>query len=715
VPLPGRLFIVGDPKQSIYRFRRADIAQYLRAADQVGAERATLSANFRSSGPVIRWVNHVFERLIQAQPDAQPAYQPLDACRPHHLERGSVTLLGVGEHVDLGEQRSNAEDLRWREAASAADAVATALHEHWLVTDRESQELRECRPGDITVLLPARTSLAALEAALVARDIPYRAENSSVVYTTNDIRHVMLALRAADDSTDELSLIAALRSGLYGCSDVELFEWKSRGGSWSIWRPPPDALVDHPVAAAIAHVRSIAERATWCSPADLIAALVDERRLVDAVLDSPDARDVWRRIRYVVEQARAWSDAGGHGLRRYLAWARMQASESRTADTILPEHDYDAVRIMTIHAAKGLEFPITVVSGLTTEPAGRAAHSVVWHNGTWTIASKQGDEVYDEFKPIDEQMSDAERRRLLYVACTRAIDHLVVSLHRVPPKSAVAEGRMPSAMLLAANGAADAEAGARELSANPGGFTLPRVAPDELEWNDVATWEAERARALRDANRRLTVSATRLAEDLVWYDPGAAGDEGLRKDAVDLELPPWQRGRYGTAVGRAVHGTLQFCDLAGGHDIDDLAAAQCAAEGIIGLEASVSALARSALAAPAVRAALVAEHHRELFVAAPIGERVLEGYVDLLVRTERGYVIVDYKTDAWRQGTDRAERIARYRRQLAAYGVALEHVTGEPIVGGVLVHCRTDGDAEQIELEQWSEAIGEIRDAVAAA
>jgi ATP-dependent helicase/nuclease subunit A len=712
VPLPGRLFIVGDPKQSIYRFRRADIAQYLRAAAQVGADHATLSANFRSSAPVIRWVNHVFARLIQAQPDAQPSYQPLDPCRPHHLEHGSVTLLGVDEHADLGEQRSNAEDLRWREASSAADAVATALHERWLVTDAESHELRECRPGDITILLPARTSLAALESALVARDIPYRAENSSVVYTTTEIRHLMLALRAADDSTDELALIAALRSGLYGCSDVELFEWKSRGGAWSIWRQPPDALADHPVGAAIAHVRSLAERATWRSPADLIAALVDERRLADAVLDSPDARDVWRRIRYVIEQARAWSDAGGHGLRRYLAWARMQGSESRTADTILPEHDYDAVRIMTVHAAKGLEFPITVVSGLTTEPAGRPAHSVVWHNSTWTIASKQGDEIYDDFKPIDEQMSDAERRRLLYVACTRAIDHLVVSLHRVPPRSSPAESRMPSAKLLAEHGAADEEAGARQLTANPGAFTLPRVAPEELEWNDVALWQAERERALRTAGRRLSVSATRLAEDLVLYDPGAAADEGLRKDTVDLELPPWQRGRYGTAVGRAVHGTLQFCDLATGGDIDALAAAQCAAEGIIGLEASVASLARSALAAPAVRAALTSEHHRELFVAAPIGDRVLEGYVDLLVRTEGGYMIVDYKTDAWRQGADRAERIARYRRQLAAYALALEHVTGEPIVSGVLVHCRTEGDAEQIALDGWSDAISELRDAI---
>ncbi|HZI44189.1 MAG TPA: PD-(D/E)XK nuclease family protein, partial [Ilumatobacter sp.] len=296
------------------------------------------------------------------------------------------------------------------------------------------------------------------------------------------------------------------------------------------------------------------------------------------------------------------------------------------------------------------------------------------------------------------------------------IDHLVVSLHRVPAKSPVAENRMPSAVLLATTGAADVEAGAHELVANAGGFSLQRVAPDDLEWNDVVAWGAERERALRVAGRRLTVSATRLAEDLAeqlaWYDPGAATDEGLRKDAVDLELPPWQRGRYGTAVGRAVHGTLQFCDLEHGHDIDALADAQCAAEGIIGLEASVAALARSALSAPAVRAAMSAEHHRELFVAAPIGDRVLEGYVDLLVRTDDGYVIVDYKTDAWRQGSDRAERIARYRRQLAAYAVALEHVIGEPIVGGVLVHCRTSGDAEQIELDDWAEAIADLRQAL---
>ena len=249
---------------------------------------------------------------------------------------------------------------------------------------------------------------------------------------------------------------------------------------------------------------------------------------------------------------------------------------------------------------------------------------------------------------------------------------------------------------------------------NPGGFVVERPVPDELRVGRPSPSGPQRASGRSAcAGRRLTVSATRLADDLgAWVDPGERDDEGLRKEPVDLELPPWQRGRYGTAVGRAVHGTLQFCDLVTGADIAALAAAQCAAEGIIGLEPTVESLARSALGRPRGAVATTAEHHRELFVAATVGDRVLEGYVDLLVRTPDGYVIVDYKTDAWRRGADRGERIARYRRQLAAYGLALERIVGEPVVGGVLVHCRTDGPAEEIPLTAWPEALAELRAAM---
>jgi ATP-dependent helicase/nuclease subunit A len=752
VPVPGRLFIVGDPKQSIYRFRRADIGQYLAAADQVGADRLTLSANFRSSRAVIEFVNDVFARLITFTPQAQPAFGALDACRrPELLAHGSVVVLGdeifepgtSGTAMVDDDEMGDADALRAAEASDIVSTITTALSEGWPVHDEATGGLRPCRPGDICILLPTRISLPALERELRSAAVDYRAENSSVVYATTEVRDLLLTLRAADDPTDALALVASLRSPLYGCSDVELWEWADGGGSWNLRAEAPELLADHPVAAALGHVRSIAERIGWTSPADLFAAVADERRVFDLALTRRDARDVWRRLRYVAEQARAWSDAGGHGVRRYLHWAALQASESRVADTILPEHDHDAVRVMTIHAAKGLEFPITVVAGLTTKPRRSQTAGVVWANGSWMLVGRGDEGVFVDHQPIDEQMSDAERRRLLYVACTRAVDHLVVSTHRLPLAKNNAdgadEGRLTSAELMWRAGASSPSSGAvvRRFDRRPPRDPEPAAEALTLDWADAGEWTAERRRVLRAASRRTAVAATRLAQELEPHHPSApsgpatdiadadsvavalAGteavsdadaDAGLDKFPVNVELPPWQRGRYGTSIGRAVHGVLQFCDLDHGRDIDTLAMAQCAAEGVIGLEAQVAALAKSALRAPIVRSVVDgAPHWRELFVAAPVGDRVVEGYIDLLVRTDAGLVIVDYKTDQWSGPVQTTERLDRYRIQLAAYGAALESAIDEPVVGGVLIRCVPHGDADEITVRDWPQAIDEVR------
>jgi len=159
LPLPGRLTVVGDPKQSIYRFRRADIAQFLQAKDQIGAERATLSANFRSASPVIEWVNETMGRLIQYEADVQPAYQPLVAARQGGHQHGTVTVLGAQAHNNL--PRAAAELLREEEAADVAAIVVQALADGWPVW--RAGALRPCEPGDITILLPSRLSLPALQ------------------------------------------------------------------------------------------------------------------------------------------------------------------------------------------------------------------------------------------------------------------------------------------------------------------------------------------------------------------------------------------------------------------------------------------------------------------------------------------------------------------------------------------------------------------------
>ncbi len=694
LPLAGRLTVVGDPKQSIYRFRRADIAQFLRARDQIGAERATLSANFRSAAPVIDWVNHTMGNLILAEPDVQPAYEPLIAARTGGHSHGTVTVLGAAPHLDL--PRAAAEVMREREADDVAATVVQALAHQWPVW--RDGALHPCRPGDITILLPSRLSLPALQVALAAHDVPYRAENSSLVYAAPEVRALMLALRAADDPTDELAIVSALRTPLFGCSDRHLYEWKVAHGQRWRWPDPatlPPELHDHPVAVGLTCLAEVAARVPYSTPSQLLGWLVQERCVMELALAQRDSRDVWRRVRFVIDQARAWSEAGGHGVRRYLLWTRLQGDEGRfVAETVLPETDHDVVRIMTIHAAKGLEFPIAIVSGLTARPMGARGRRVVWPAQTWAL-SDMLDPTYEQFAPVDEQMSDAERRRLLYVACTRAMDHLVVSLHRGERTTGSAAEQL-----------AQACEGAVQRPFERTDAVLPAVArvADELPWADEATWFATWQADLDRAGRPAALSATALAGHLA-----APADVGLRKDPVDLDLPPWQRGRYGTAVGRAVHAVLQYADLRTGSNLAGLAAAQAAAEGVLGYERTIERLARSALQAPIVAESVHQPHWRELFVATEVGGTVVEGYIDLLVRhPEHGLLIVDYKTDQVPEGAERTERLHRYGTQLAAYGLALEQLLGEPVVGGVLVMCRASGPADQVMIEQWAQRQAEL-------
>ena len=712
-PVAGRLTVVGDPKQSIYRFRRADIAQFLRAREQIGAQRATLSANFRSAAPVIEWVNTTMSKLITAEPDVQPEYEPLLAARNGAVAdgnaHGTVTVLGAEAHLDLG--RAAAEQLREREAADVAAVVVQALARGWPVW-RDGANHR-CRPGDITILIPSRLSLPALQVALAERQVPFRAENSSLVYSAPEVRALMLALRAADDPTDELAIVAAMRTPLFGCSDRHLYEWKvthAQFWSWHHLRDLDPSLATHPVARGLQCLSELAERIRYSTPSQLLSWLVHERCVMELALAQRDVRDVWRRVRFVIDQARAWSEAGGHGVRRYLLWTRLQGDEGRfVADTVLPETDHDVVRIMTIHAAKGLEFPVTVVSGLTSRPQSTKGRRVVWPPGTWAL-SEPDDPTYEQFAPVDEQMSDAERRRLLYVACTRAMDHLIVSLHR----------NGAGATTSAAAELAEASNGANHRPFRPGDEILPVVdhREHELPWADEAAWAATWRADLQTASAPAALSATTLATRLAppTQAERVAADDGVQKDPVDLDLPPWQRGRYGTAIGRAVHAVLQFADLRTGADIASLAAAQAAAEGVLGRESTIERLARSALRARIVEEGVRAAHWRELFVATQVGPTVVEGYIDLLVRhPTRGLVVVDYKTDQVRPGVERAERVQRYATQLAAYGLALEQLLGEPVAGGVLVMCRTDGAAEEVDIPDWSALCASLRERLGSA
>ncbi|HEX9991708.1 MAG TPA: UvrD-helicase domain-containing protein, partial [Acidimicrobiales bacterium] len=508
--VPGKLFLVGDPKQSIYRFRRADIALYDRAAIRFNGGLVRLSRNFRTVPSVLAWVNRAFGSIIgEGEPGAQPAYVDLEPSREEVLDgEGGPAVAVVGGPLD----GASMGVVREHEAAAVAGLVRRMRDEGWPVL--EDDRPRPLTFADVALLVPTRTPLGAIERALDAADVPYRIESRSLVFATDEVRELLAVLEAVDDPGDAVAVVAALRSLGFACADDELAEWRAAGGSWDPRRDPPEGLpADHPVAAALADLAALHERRWWEPVPDLVARVVRERRLVELTTAHPRPRDHWRRLRFLVDQARAWAERGGLSLGGFLAWARRQADEdARVLEVVAPEGDDDAVRILTVHGAKGLEFPAVVLAGLGGAVDTRSA-TVLWGDGGPEVAvgAKDANRFetpgYDDHRLTEARMEELEGHRLLYVAATRARDHLVVSLFHKPTNGA----RRSAAELL--SGLCTDETGCRRLDPAPATAaplappsTSPPAAPDR------GPWTAATAAAVARSHLPPTVVATALTD-----------------------------------------------------------------------------------------------------------------------------------------------------------------------------------------------------------
>jgi ATP-dependent exoDNAse (exonuclease V) beta subunit len=288
--------------------------------------------------------------------------------------------------------------------------------------------------------------------------------------------------------------------------------------------------------------------------------------------------------------------------------------------------------------------------------------------------------------------------RLLYVAATRARDHLLVSLHHKRTD------RLDTHAALLCERGAEAPAAALDLAGaaevappTPPNGREPAEAPGDRD-----AWIAARADLLARAGRPATIAATTLAQD------DATGDPGLAKDEPGDDRPAWRRGRAGTSVGRAVHAVLQTVDLATGDGLDATARAQALAEGIPQREAEIRALARSVLQSGTVRSAVAGGRYwREVPVAAVVDGVTVEGFVDLLVETLEGLVVVDYKTDQTPTDADLDAAMGRYRTQGAAYALALERALGTPVARCLFVFARRRGAVER-EVDDLPAAVAAV-------
>lgn len=675
---PGQLFFVGDPKQSIYRFRRADVALYTAVRDTIpDAQRPQLVQNFRSRPGILAVVNHSLRQLMD-QSAGQVPYVDLQAQRaPAVGDPGADVLLLGGPHV------TDIAGVRVVEAAHVASACRQAAA-HWHV-----DKGRAAKYSDIAILVPTRTSLSELERALQRADVPYRIESRSLIWDTDIVRELLAMIEAIADPGDGVAVVTALRSAAFGCTDNDLLAWSRAGGTWDY---RAQAAADSPVATAMGQLSALHDRRWWVPANQIIDDLIRDRRMVELTMGLPRPRDHWRRLRFVADQCRAFLDAGGSGLSEFARWARQQAERGADAiETVVNEPDDDAVRILTIHAAKGMEFPITILSGLNVDETLRV--NTLWDGGRVEVRLKGFETAgWAAAREKEKELFEAELVRLLYVAATRAMDHLVVSLHH---KQGSGAGHNHAARIHAQLDALVNVGARHQLEPIP----LPvsqqesrETADPDLDKRSAA--ETERAALLARVRRTVPVSASGLAGDDQEPD-----DELSRTvdTAEQADEPLVQRpvSTSGATLGSAVHRVLELVDFEA-HDDDVLTLATAVVTELEAphLLAEVARRVRVALDSELLRSA-TGRIWKEVPVSAPVGERFVEGYIDLVLEVDGGLLVVDYKTDAVNTTEQLDEKVSHYGPQLRAYAAALGAATGLPIAGAALLFIGASTSAQR--------------------
>jgi len=797
---PGGLFVVGDPKQSIYRFRRADIELFSRVGRDIGEE-IVLVTNFRSVPGILDFVNTVFEELFGREPvEGQAAHHelvgerapvplryrgastsggtrsaavagsgagvvqlslleglgtvPEDAAQPEASPRrrsGSamppVVLLG-------GPMKTSIAEVRRAAAHDVAVTIDDIVDTRWAVVDEEDGATRPARWRDVAVLLPARTALAALEEALEQARIPYRLEGVALLWGSDEVRDVLAVLHAAEDPVDRVAVLGALRSPGLACGDDDLVTWHQAKGTWDPRHPPPEGLEAHPVAGAMAVLARLHDERWWREPSAVVGRAFEELRSFELCLAYHRPRDHWQRLRWLMDQARLFDETVGGPLRSFLRWADLQAEDDRHSGGVgPPDPDDDAVRVLTIHGSKGLEFPIVVLAGLERDVAsGQRPPAVLWReDGTPEL--RGGGPLrslgFDEANGRERELDLLEQHRLLYVGMTRARDHLIVCLHHKELKESNSATPSEAARLLdiclrspqlwrrlpiaalTEDDVSDEVAPTEALSKVLAGFGLDRGATTESEAvprsedADVVAWRegvdvfATRRSAALASNRRAPVT-TATAVSIAVAD--SEGRQGARPPATapdpgspDAAGALWRDADTALQIGRAVHSALAVIDLAtgtddAGHPAPEVARARAAAHGVSSHADAIASMVGAALVSPTVARGAGRRHWRELFVAIPVGDGVLEGYVDLVVEEDDGLVVVDYKTDRTGGQPGLDATAARYRPQVASYALALEEATGRPVLRCVLAFVG-DGAPIEVVLEgaELAEACGVAR------
>jgi ATP-dependent exoDNAse (exonuclease V) beta subunit len=437
-PAPGKLFVVGDPKQSIYRFRRADVGTYQAVKELLvarGAACVYLTTSFRAVPSLQRLVNAAFAPAMSEDRAAlQAAYVPLAPYRPELAGRPGIVALPVPRpYGRYGGFTKAAVDESLPDAVGAF--VEWLLKESgWTVTERE-------RPGEALAISARHVCLLFRRftswgtdvtrpyvEALEARGIPHLLVGGRSFHLREEVESLRTALAAIEWPDDERSVYATLKGPLFAVGDEELIEYRQRFRRLHPYRLPKEEVGTplQPLVDALGLLRSLHGLRNYRPVEETVNRLLAATRAHAAFVLRPWGEQALANVLRVAELARTYEAAGSISFRGFVERLREEA-EGEAPEAPIVEESSEGVRIMTVHRAKGLEFPAVVLADITAGLAGNPGRYVEAERGLcalrlggwppWDLLEHEADELARD---------RAEGVRVAYVAATRARDLLVI-------------------------------------------------------------------------------------------------------------------------------------------------------------------------------------------------------------------------------------------------------------------------------------------------
>ena len=740
IPTPGKLFIVGDPKQSIYRFRRADVGVYQDVKKLLlgrGAIELQLTTSFRSTPSIQSCINNAFRSvMVENAQTLQAGYVPLSPYRAESSSQPAVIALPVPEPYGKRDIAAYAIDRSLPDAVGAF--VEWLIREsNWTVTETGNPDERvpisarhicllfrrfQDFGGDVT-----RPYVQALE----ARRILHMVVGGKSFHTREEVEALRTALMAIEYPDDQLSVYATLRGSFFALSDESLFTYRHQFRRLHPMRLPREPVPSdlEPVVQGLILLANLHRKRNSRQVADTIAELMEATRAHAAFALRPSGEQVLANVLHVAEMARAWEQSGRLSFRSFVDELAEDAESGEAPEAPIMEDGSEGVRMMTVHKAKGLEFPIVVLADMTAKLQSSQAHRYIDSErslcalriGGWSpleLTNHEAEEIARD---------TAEGIRVAYVAATRARDLLIIPTVGDPwPKTqdlwigpltpAVYPlleqrkhpGRAPGCPKFGTDSVRERPSGGPTNSTvRPGLYTFTSAQPHSVVWWDAnqLALGARPSYALRQEDLLKEVDKTTVEKDLAAYRGWksekdavvkAACEPSLRLETITrraarksgtapadvkvMNVVYGKRGPGGARYGSLVHAILATVPLnADSAMIDKVSALHgrilgANADEILSAGSAVQSVLKHEILQRAAECERQGRCRREVPVTLVEDDSLLEGVVDLAFEESASWSIVDFKTDE-----DIEAQLKRYERQVTLYANAIREATKEPV------------------------------------